>query len=338
MTQHRHNPKLGSAATIGFLHNDSEFSQLLSIAATNAGLDVELVEKDYWVTHVLWWLQHTQFGIDFKGGTSLSKCFGLIQRFSEDIDVHLVPPPTMTAPAVQSWTPSDTAHVGDRVSYFAWLTRELIRIPGIIAVRHDDTRHAPRHINAIYYLEYESKFQETGVPLHKSVQLEIAPDTIYAVVPRRVASLVHDSLSSDQLMGYISNRPEMLSCAHPVATLLGKLDAICNQHARASDPSRYVRHFEDAHHIIAAIPSLPPLLDNMTVQELAAHMREDNQIRRSYNAQNAAFTLSDPVDRAALDVAYAELRMWHWGPRVSLLEACNTIREWLARENLFAQP
>lgn len=37
-----------------------------------------------WVTHVLWWLQHETFGVSFKGGTSLSKCFGLIHRFSED--------------------------------------------------------------------------------------------------------------------------------------------------------------------------------------------------------------------------------------------------------------
>ena len=335
MTPRQTGPQTRPETTRGFLHGDPEFPQLLAVAAAKAGIDAEFVEKDYWVTHVLWWLQHEQFGVVFKGGTSLSKCFGLIQRFSEDIDVYLAPPGTMRPPKVRSWMPSDTVHAGDRYTYFGWLTRELGRIPGIVGVRHDANRHAPRHINAVYYLEYDSGFRDTGVSLHTSVQLEIAPETIFAAVPRRAASLVHDALSSGQLADYINNRPEELSCAHPVATLLGKLDAICNQHARSSDPSRYVRHFEDAHHIITAIPSLPILPDGMTVQALASRMRADNQIRRSYNALNAAFTLPDPQDRAALDDAHAALHGWHWGARVPLLHACATIREWLARASPF---
>ncbi len=157
-------------------------------------------------------------------------------------------------------------------------------------MRYDVSRHAPKHINALFFLEYRSRFEDTAVPLHTFVQLEIAPDTIYAALSQPTTSLVHDALSSSQLAEYISNRPETLSCAHPLATLLGKLDAICNQHARASDPSRYVRHFEDAHHIISAIPSLPALPDGITVQLLAARMHADKQIRRRYDAQDTAFT------------------------------------------------
>ncbi len=48
------------------------------------------VEKDFWVC----WTLHKLFGLSewgehftFKGGTSLSKCWNLIQRFSEDIDI-----------------------------------------------------------------------------------------------------------------------------------------------------------------------------------------------------------------------------------------------------------
>jgi Nucleotidyl transferase AbiEii toxin, Type IV TA system len=336
MTPRRSRARAPSAATSGFLHDDPEFAALLRVAAARAGLDADFVEKDYWVTHVLWWLRHEQFGVCFKGGTSLSKCFGLIHRFSEDIDVHLVPPTIVSVPAVESWTPSDTVHSGNRLAYFKCLEREFGRIPGIAGVRHDVSRHAPRHINAIYYLEYDSRFEDTVALLHRSVQLEIAPDTVFATVFRPAAALVHDALSSEQLSGYINNRPEKLNCAHPVATLLGKLDAICNQHARASDPSRYVRHFEDAHHIINAIPSLPPLPDGMSVQALAAHMRADKQIRRSYNEEDPAFTLRDPLGRATLEVAHSALHAWHWGPRVSLLNACTTIRDWLAHEKLFA--
>ncbi len=68
----------------GYLHNDPEFKDLLAIVADKEGIDSTLVEKDYWIMHVLNGLQ--QLGIEFelKGGTSLSKGFGLIERFSED--------------------------------------------------------------------------------------------------------------------------------------------------------------------------------------------------------------------------------------------------------------
>ena len=304
MTAGNEGAKESSHATFGFLHDD-EFSQLLRVAQAEAGLDVEFVEKDYLVTHVLWWLHHEGFVVSFKGGTSLAKCFGLIQRFSEDFDVHLLAPATMEVPLVPCWTPSGTAHSEDRLAYFEWLAHALKRTPGITAVRHDVSRHAPRHLNAVYYLEYHSKFPNTSISLQKSVQLEIAPDTIYALVPQPATSLVHDALSSKLLAAYINNRPKTLSCAHPVATLLGKLDAICNQHARASHPLRYMRHFDDAYHIITAIPTLPPLPDGMTVQVLASRMRADKQIRRSYDANDTAFTLPDAVvDQAALETAH----------------------------------
>lgn len=52
----------------------------------------EIVEKDFWVTLMLDYLFHKSEFKDiftFKGGTSLSKCFHIIDRFSEDIDLIL---------------------------------------------------------------------------------------------------------------------------------------------------------------------------------------------------------------------------------------------------------
>jgi Nucleotidyl transferase AbiEii toxin, Type IV TA system len=55
-------------------------------------LDPSFVEKDYWVTQVLRVLQ-TEYPGDFffKGGTSLSKGYDIIERFSEDVDILVVP-------------------------------------------------------------------------------------------------------------------------------------------------------------------------------------------------------------------------------------------------------
>ena len=53
------------------------------------GLSKVIIEKDWWVTAVLRALFSLQYAghLSFKGGTSLSKCWNLIERFSEDIDI-----------------------------------------------------------------------------------------------------------------------------------------------------------------------------------------------------------------------------------------------------------
>lgn len=72
------------------LHKDKElFDQAIRATAEHKGIQEIYVEKDYWVTLAL----KTIFGSDckeyavFKGGTALSKCYKVIERFSEDIDL-----------------------------------------------------------------------------------------------------------------------------------------------------------------------------------------------------------------------------------------------------------
>jgi len=61
-------------------------------AAARRGIRPTIIEKDFWVCVVLKLLFHKSRFADsfvFKGGTSLSKAHGLIERFSEDIDLVL---------------------------------------------------------------------------------------------------------------------------------------------------------------------------------------------------------------------------------------------------------
>jgi len=60
-------------------------------AGINRGLPVEAIEKDWWITMILKALFSASFAkhIVFKGGTSLSKGWNLIERFSEDIDLAI---------------------------------------------------------------------------------------------------------------------------------------------------------------------------------------------------------------------------------------------------------
>src|SRR6266850_1821505 len=67
----------------------TERREALDTAANASGLLPHLLEKDIWV---VWSLRHLYAGpyathLVFKGGTSLSKAYGVIRRFSEDVDL-----------------------------------------------------------------------------------------------------------------------------------------------------------------------------------------------------------------------------------------------------------
>lgn len=71
---------------------DKDRNILFSTYAQQNGKNIAIIEKDFWVTLMLDYLFHESEYKDyfiFKGGTSLSKCFGIIDRFSEDIDLIL---------------------------------------------------------------------------------------------------------------------------------------------------------------------------------------------------------------------------------------------------------
>ena len=69
----------------------SEKQEVLSAVAAKVGLPTFVVEKDWWVVQTLRLITQMDIAeqIVFKGGTSLSKAWGLINRFSEDIDLAI---------------------------------------------------------------------------------------------------------------------------------------------------------------------------------------------------------------------------------------------------------
>lgn len=70
------------------LHLDPEaFAELVTAAANELRIPPGIIEKDYYVTLVFRELSRRIKGIVFKGGTSLTKCYQILDRFSEDIDI-----------------------------------------------------------------------------------------------------------------------------------------------------------------------------------------------------------------------------------------------------------
>ncbi len=79
---------------LGFLAlPDVERRLYIEQAAIRRNVSPVIIEKDFWVCWLLRILFESEFAgqLVFKGGTSLSKVFGVIERFSEDIDLSLSP-------------------------------------------------------------------------------------------------------------------------------------------------------------------------------------------------------------------------------------------------------
>ena len=72
------------------LNNEQKLNVLNQVNAKN-GQDLQTIEKDWWVTQVLRVLFSQPYAehLSFKGGTSLSKAWNIIERFSEDIDIAI---------------------------------------------------------------------------------------------------------------------------------------------------------------------------------------------------------------------------------------------------------
>jgi len=87
------------------LHHDSEtFKAAIQETSDYFNIRDYLIEKDYWITLVLNQLSKSTYvnSVVFKGGTSLSKAFRLIDRFSEDVDIAVMSQPEWTGNKIKT--------------------------------------------------------------------------------------------------------------------------------------------------------------------------------------------------------------------------------------------
>lgn len=316
------------ARAVGFVHDDDEFRELVQITATDLHISTSLVQKDYWVTHVLWSLVELGFEIWFKGGTSLSKGFGLIQRFSEDLDLKLEHPHLSP---VENWKSEGKAATVARQAFFDG-TLGLLSIPGMEAAELSELRQR-NYKGIVVAARYPILFEDMPADMRPFVQLEIGDARVNPFEERPITSWVHEKLIGlDQDADYTDNQPSGIRCIHPLVTLIEKLDAIAKRFERDEmDVAGFVRHYEDAARIIGHAGDLA-LPDGRSVRELAREMHEMGQIVAIPSP--AASCLRPTGDAKWRDLARASERIdsWFWGERLSLADCCAQIAQFIENE------
>ena len=276
-----------------FLHERRDFDQLLAVVANDRGLDTMLVEKDYWIMHGLWGLQAQGFVFELKGGTSLSKGFGVIHRCSEDIDLHIEPPADMDVKTGRNQ--DKPAHIASRQAYYDALARR-IRIPGIDNVKRDTFFDDDKMRSAGIRLSYTSRVA-TLAGVKDGILLELGFDDTAPNRPVTISSWALD-FAIDRGVPVFDNRAMDVPCYAPTHTFVEKLQTISTKYRRLAEaqafPANFLRHYYDVYCLL----ELQEVQDFM--QTTAYHERKKQRFRSGDElviARNPAFTLSDSGQR-----------------------------------------
>lgn len=308
-------------------HDDPGFARIIQGLSVARRLEAALIEKDYWITHVLWALDALGLEVRFKGGTCLSKGYRLIERFSEDLDLQLGPG-TSTLPAAPNWRGERATHIAKRQAWFEALLTTLV-VPGCrVEVNRDLVDDRAR--SAVFDVHYPGIFAGQLGPLISAwVRLEVGAARTTPAVLRPISSWVHDELDTRSVWWtVVDNRPPPVLCVHPVVTLLEKIDAISRRWTRGDLPARaFVRHYEDAARIVQALPMLPAVAGGLDV--LVAEMLEERQLRVRPSVDDPAFVLAAGERTDDVGAAWRDLGPLFWGVRLPLDEAAARVRRWI---------
>ena len=222
------------------LHDDREvFEELIAGTANELAIPTNIIEKDYYVTIALKALSEKIDDMVFKGGTSLTKCYQLLDRFSEDIDISYT---------AESGIPGEARkkHLKRAVVD----TMEELNLP---IINIDETR-SRRQYNC-YRAEYTSIYGLITI-----LKPELVVETYVALLPfpttkRLVDNYIYRFLRKIDRLDIAEAynlMPFEITTQTIERTLVDKVFAICDYYMQGKT-ERHSRHLYDIHKIVTSI-------------------------------------------------------------------------------------
>ena len=230
-----------------FLHEHKDFADLIKILAEEKGIEPGLVEKDYWIMHVLYGLKQQAFNFELKGGTSLSKGYKIIHRFSEDIDIHINPPERFSINENPKNTNKNNAE--KRKSFYDWLSTE-IKILGIIKIARDiEFDDTENYRSGGIRLFYNNIFDQVE-GAKEGILLEAGFDDVTPNSAISISSWAYDK-AIESKVNIVDNRAADIICYHPGYTLVEKLQTIAtkfrNEQTKGTTGVNFMRQYYDVY-------------------------------------------------------------------------------------------
>jgi predicted nucleotidyltransferase component of viral defense system len=310
-----------------FLHNHPQFPDLIRIVAQQKNIDPALVEKDHWIMHCLYGLQQLGLTFELKGGTSLSKGFQVIDRFSEDIDIRIEPPGELHVKTGRNQT--KLRHVESRRNFYEWLAK-TIRIDGITKVEGDTAFDTKDLFSAGIRLSYNA-INKLPEGLREGVLLEVGFDDVTPNIAKDISSWAYDHAVA-QKVDLIDNRAKGVACYDPRYTFVEKLQTISTKYRRQQagevSPIDFMRHYYDVYCLLQR----PEVQTFIGTEEYKAHKTKRFRSGDNPNiAANQAFILSDPKTRKLYEDAYAGTSALYYKEKPTFEQILAEIAKWVDR-------
>ncbi len=242
------------------LHNNRElFEQAVLKTAEYLKIDAGIVEKDYYVTLILKEISLTVPDLVFKGGTSLSKCHKVINRFSEDIDLTVE----------YETKPSE----GKRRSLKKNIV-DTIEKSGLVLANPDEIK-SRREFNK-YIVDYPSIFTQAGLKNHLQIETMIKIRA-YPNQEMNAASLIYDYFVKEgfsELIDEYELAPFTLKVQSAERTFVDKIFALADYYL-ADNVTEHSRHIYDLYKLLDKVQldeQLKILFENVRIE------REPHQV------------------------------------------------------------
>lgn len=247
------------------LHKDKKsFDIAIRAASRHFNVSPAIIEKDYYVTLVLRELAKQVPDLLFKGGTSLSKCYKIIDRFSEDIDITL---------------DSEHQSQGKRKN-LKYTIVEICSNLGLNLLNENETR-SRRDYNC-YKIDYCARHSLSGLNPQLLVEtvfiVKAFPDEI-----KQASSMIYDYLKAvgnDEAIAQYELEPFDIRVQTLDRTLVDKVFAVCD-YMLDNKTERQSRHIYD----LSRLLTLVKLDDDL--KALIKEVREDRKLgTKCYSAQD----------------------------------------------------
>ena len=240
--------------------NDKEaWKEIIETVAAEERRTTQMVEKDTIHSMILLALSKSELPLVFKGGTSLSKAYGLIDRFSEDIDLSMNRKPTESE---KKKTKSLIMAVADEL--------------GLSLMNPDDIQS--RHSYNKYDFEYESLFSD--IPLELIVETSFY-QSVYPVEVHTVNSFVGDFCEKRGIILPVSFEASSISMnvQSLERTFVDKVFAVCDYRIQNMQD-------RDSRHLYDIAKLLPKVTLDQKLSVLIDEVREDRmQSKNNPSAQ-----------------------------------------------------
>lgn len=253
--------------------------------------------------HVLYGLKKQGFAFELKGGTSLSKGYKIIHRFSEDIDIHIKPPAKFGINENPKNTNAKTIEA--RKNFYDWLSNN-IKIDGIASIERDHLFDDVDYYRSGGIRLYYKTTADPIVGIKEGILLEAGFDT---VTPNSAISI--SSWAYDQSVGYvdaIDNRAISISCYHLGYTLVEKLQTIATKYRQLQTSEREKPNFMRQYYYVYCLLGNEEVQSFIGAQEYLEHKLKrfpklDFEIPAN---KNDAFLLNNPKQRENFKKRYVE--------------------------------